>query len=71
MTSRIASIAGTDPPGEWIHKAMSVDGILGGQGDQLGGEQRPVVVVERAVQHQDAALVELASDGLGEQRWFR
>ena len=26
MTSRIASIDGTDPPGEWIHSVMSFAG---------------------------------------------
>ena len=68
MTSRMASIDGTDPPGEWIHRAMSAVGILGGQGEQLRREQRAVVVVERSVEDEYPPVQQLLPDALAEQR---
>jgi len=41
-------------------------GIRGGERHELGGEQRAVVVVENAVEHEHALLVELTASGVGE-----
>src|SRR5215831_1083506 len=46
MTSRMASMDGTDPQGD------VGAGILGGEREQLRREQRSVVVIEHAVEHE-------------------
>ena len=68
ITSRMASIEGTEPPGEWIHNAMFGDGILGGQREQLRRQQRAVVVVEHAVEHQHPPAEQLLAGPLAELR---
>src|SRR5690606_18941772 len=42
--------------------------VLPRQGDQLRGQQGAVVVVENAVEHEDALLVQLAPHAFVEQR---
>ena len=50
MTSRMASIDGTEPPGELIHSAMSAAGSSSASVRSWVGEQGAVVVVEHAVE---------------------
>ncbi len=66
MTSRIASIDGTEPPGELIQSAMSACRVLVGEREELGGEQGAVVVVEHAVEDEHAPLEQGEPESFGE-----
>ena len=60
MTSRIASIEGTDPPGRVDPQRDVGCLVLGRERQQLRRDQRAVVVVERAVEHEHALVEQLA-----------
>ena len=68
MTSRIASIDGTEPPGELIQSAMSAAGSSSARREELGGEQGAVVVVEHAVEDEHAPLEQGEPEPFGEDR---
>ena len=68
MTSRMASMDGTDPPGELIPQRDVGGGILGGEGEQLRREQRAVVVVEHPVEREYPPEQRLLPDALAEGR---
>ena len=66
MTSRMASIDGTEPPGELIQSAMSAAGSSAASVEQLGREQGAVVVVEHAVEDEHALCEQGVTASFGE-----